>query len=65
MTETEKTFSTAEQKAPLIAPTTARDLVRKAADAAKERATSLHASVETATASVEQALINAVGEGAK
>ncbi len=65
MTETEKSFSTAEQKPPLIAPATPRDFVRKAADAAKERATSLHASVETATANVEQALMNAVGEGAK
>ena len=56
MTETENTIAT---------PAAARDFVKKAADAAKERATTFHANAEKATANVEQSLVSAVGEVAK
>jgi phasin len=56
MTETENMIAT---------PAAARDFVKKAADAAKERATTFHANAEKATANVEQTLVNAVGEVAK
>jgi phasin len=61
MTDTENTFA-AE---PVVTPAAARDFVKKAAEAAKERATSLHVNAEKATASVEQTLVNTVGEVAK
>jgi hypothetical protein len=56
MNDTENTIAT---------PTAARDFVKKAADAAKERATTFHANAEKATANAEQTLVNAVGEVAK
>jgi hypothetical protein len=65
MTETENTFAAAAQNEPIIAPAAAREFVKKAAEAGKERATTLHASAEKATTSVEQTLVNAVGEVAK
>jgi hypothetical protein len=65
MTETENTFVPADPNDRVITPAAARDFVKKAAEAAKERATSLHASVEKATSSVEQTLMNSVGEVAK
>jgi phasin len=64
MTETENTPA-AEQDMRVISPAAARDLVKKAAEAAKERATSLHATAEKATTSVEQTIMNSVGEAAK
>ena len=62
MTETENT--TFAQDA-IVAPATARDFVKKAAEAAKDHATTLHANVEKATTTVEQTLANTVGEVAK
>ena len=61
MTDTQNTFASE----PVVAPAAARDFVKKAAEAAKERATSLHVNAEKATASVEQTLVNTVGEVAK
>ena len=49
----------------IASPAAARDFVKKAADAAKERATTFHANAEKATANVEQTMVNAVGEVAK
>jgi hypothetical protein len=49
----------------IATPAAARDFVKKAADAAKERATTFHANAEKATANVEQTMVNAVGEVAK
>jgi phasin len=56
MTDIENTIAT---------PAAARDFVKKAAEAAKERATTFHANAEKATANVEQTLVSAVGEVAK
>jgi phasin len=56
MTETENT---------IVAPAAARDFVKKAAEAAKERANTFHANAEKATANAEQTLVTAVGEVAK
>jgi len=52
------TFATAQNE-PTAA---ARDLVKKAAGAAKERVTTLHADADKATTAVEQKLVAAVGE---
>jgi phasin len=65
MTETENTFVPAELNDRAMTPAAARDFVKKAAEAAKEQAMSLHASAEKATSSVEQTLMNSVGEVAK
>src|SRR5580698_5842429 len=62
MTETE---NNAFAQAEIVAPAAARDFVKKAAEAAKERATTLHANVEKATTTVERTLANTVGEVAK
>src|SRR6201986_3492450 len=56
MTETENT---------IVVPAAARDFVKKAAEAAKERANTFHANAEKATANAEQTLVTAVGEVAK
>ena len=62
MTQTENTtFAQGE----IVAPAAARDFVKKAAEAAKDRAANLHANVEKATTTVEQTLANTVGEIAK
>jgi hypothetical protein len=65
MTDTENTFTAAEQNERVDSLAAARDFVKKAAEAAMERTTSFHAGVEKATASVEQTLVNSVGEVAK
>jgi Phasin protein len=65
MTETANSAATAEQKLGVISPAAAREFVKKATEAARERATSVHANAERATASVEQAVVNSVGEVAK
>ena len=62
MTETENTTFAQDE---IVAPAAARDFVKKAAEAAKDRATTLHANVEKATTTVEQTLANTVGEVAK
>jgi hypothetical protein len=54
-----------EMENTIASPAAARDFVKKAADAAKERATTFHANAEKATANVEQTMVNAVGEVAK
>jgi Phasin protein len=65
MIETANSAAAAEQKLGVISPAAAREFVKKATEAARERATSAHANAESATASVEQALVNSVGEVAK
>jgi hypothetical protein len=65
MTETENTFVPADPNDRVITPAAARGFVKKAAEAAKGWATSLHASAEKATSSVEQTLMNSVGEVTK
>src|ERR1700678_3442482 len=62
MTETENTTFAQDG---IVAPAVARDFVKKAAEAAKNRAAALHANVEKATTNVEQTLANTVGEVAK
>jgi len=62
MTDTENAFAAAQNK---LIPAAARDFVKKAAGAAKERATTFHAGPEKATTTVEQTLVTAVGEVAK
>jgi hypothetical protein len=62
MTDTENAFAAAQYE-PI--PAAARDFVKKAAAAAKERATTFHAGADKATNSVEQTLVAAVGEVAK
>jgi hypothetical protein len=65
MTEATNPAATAEQKQPVVTPAAAREFVKKATEAARERATSVHANAEKATAGIEQALVNSVGEVAK
>ena len=62
MTETE---STTVARDDIVAPAAAREFVKKAAEAAKDRATTLHANVEKATTTVEQRGVNTGGEVAK
>ena len=62
MTETENTAVAQDET---LAPAAARDFIKKAAEAAKDRAATLHANVEKATTTVEQTLANTVGEIAK
>ena len=62
MTDTKSAFAAAQYE-PI--PDAARDFVKKAADAAKERATTFHAGADKATTAVEQTLVTAVGEVAK
>jgi hypothetical protein len=62
MTDTENAFATAQNE---LIPGAARDFVRKAAGAAKERATTLQAGAEKATTAVEEKLVTAVAEVAK
>jgi hypothetical protein len=62
MTDTKSAFAAAQYE-PI--PDAARDFVRKAAAAAKERATTFHAGADKATTAVEQTLVTAVGEVAK
>ena len=62
MTDAENAFAAAQYE-PI--PTAARDFVKKAAAAAKERATTFHAGADKATTAVEQTLVTAVGEVAK
>ena len=62
MTKTENTTFAQEE---IVAPAAARDFVKKAAEAAKDRAATLHANAEKATTAVEQTLANTVGEVAK
>jgi hypothetical protein len=64
MTDTENT-SAAAQNEPIVATAATREFVKKAAEAAKERATTLHASAQKATNSVEQTIVNTVGVVAK
>ncbi|HXW20183.1 MAG TPA: phasin family protein [Roseiarcus sp.] len=62
---TEETENTSTVGQAVIAPAAARDFVKKAAGAAMERATSLHANAENATASVEQKLVESINEVAR
>jgi hypothetical protein len=62
MTNAENTFAAAQNE---LIPAAARDFVKKAAGAAKQRATTFHADAEGATTAVEQNLVTAVGEVAK
>jgi phasin len=62
MTETE---NTTVAQAEIVTPVAARDFVKKAVEAAKDRATTLHANVENVTTTVEQTMANTVGEVAK
>ena len=58
MTDTESAF-VAE---PIVAPAAARDFVKKAASAAKERAATFQANADKATTTVEQKFVSTVGE---
>jgi phasin len=49
----------------IVAPAAAREFVKKAVEAAKDRANSLQANVGKATTTVEQTLVNTVEEIAK
>jgi hypothetical protein len=60
MTEIENTMQDV-----IVTPAAAREFVKKAAESAKDRATTLHANVEKATTTIEQRLISTVGEVAK
>ena len=62
MTETENTPFVQEE---IVAPAAAREFVKKANEAAKDRATTLHANVEKATTTVEHTLVKTVGEVAR
>lgn len=57
--------SAAEPANRVINAEAARDFVKKAAESAKARATTLYADAEKATANVEKSLVSAVGEVAK
>jgi hypothetical protein len=58
--ETENNSTPIEQT--VVAPAAAREFVKKAAGAALERATSVHATAEKPTASFEQKLLDSIGE---
>ena len=62
MTNTENAFAAAQNE---LIPAAARDFVKKAAGAAKERATTFQAGAEKATTAVEEKLVSAVAEVAK
>jgi hypothetical protein len=62
MTDTKISLASAQNE-PI--PVGARDFVKKAAAAAKERATTFHAGADKATTAVEQKLVTTVGEVAK
>jgi hypothetical protein len=62
MTNTENTLAAAQND---LISSAARDIVKKAAEAAKERTMTFQAGAEKATTAVEQKLATAVGEVAK